>query len=132
MAAATWHALSHMSLTGLVCILGSAAYHQYRLLAVGRLLRDYTRTVVRLRCGAVRRRPHERVSARLRAVAIGRHGHRGRRIAVMLLSKRAGAGCRRMEEKKMSRMCNHPDAFVMFAAVMFSRGPNNIMLLSSG
>ena len=80
----TWHALTHMSLTGLMCMIGLGGdLHQHRLLAVGEAaagLSGGAGGAVRA-AGAVRRfRRFERgVRRNLWTAAAGRHGHGGRR-----------------------------------------------------
>ena len=89
----TWHALSHMSLTGLICMLALwRHFHQHRLLAVGPAVTrpsggpgGAVRTIGPVRRGG---RLEHRVRRKVRAVAACRHGHRDCGIAIMLLSKR--------------------------------------------
>ena len=139
---ATWHALRHMSLTGLVCMLCDRRHLDlHRLLAVGPAAARLPRRAggaVRA-AGAVRGLGgvQHRVRRALRAAAAGRNDHRrlwNRRDAVgeAAASDRKAAPARRSPERKaMSQSLLL--AFLVFISVMFfTPGPNNIMLLSSG
>ena len=132
----TWHALTQMSLTGLVCMLGlggistSIAYWLW-----GRLLRDYAAAQVvpfALLVPFVGSAASSIVFGetfgplRLAGMVTVVGG-----IAVMLLSKRAVSRA----EDRVSPNMSHSllIALVVFGAVMaFTPGPNNVMVLSSG
>jgi phosphate/sulfate permease len=132
----TWHALTHMSLTGLMCMIGlggvstSIAYWLW-----GRLLRDYPAAQVvpfALLVPFVGSAASSvGVRREVRALRLGGHDHGRRRHRRDACCRSVHKSCRKSREPLMSQPLFV--ALVVFAAVMaFTPGPNNVMVLSSG